>query len=122
MITKLKDLEVYVKSYDLAMKVFRIARNFPKEERYSLTSQIVRSTRSVAANISEGWAKWEYELMFKQHLIHSLGSASETQTWIDFAFDCEYIDADTHQTISQELDSIGKMLTNLHKKWKSFKN
>ena len=119
MIQKLKDLEVYVRSYDLAMQIFQTAGSFPKEEMYSLTSQIIRSSRSMAANISEGWAKREYEQVFKQHLIHSLGSVSETQTWVDFSYDCGYITLDTHKSISEQLDTIGKMLTNLHKKWKN---
>ena len=84
MIQKLEDLEVYVRSYRLAMKIFEMTKYFPKEEIYSLTSQIIRSSRSIAANISEGWAKREYEQVFKQHLIHSLGSASETQTCCRF--------------------------------------
>jgi four helix bundle protein len=119
MIQKLKDLEVYVRSYDLAMQIFKTSRVFPKEEVYSLTSQITRSSRSISANISEGWAKREYEQVFKQHLIHSLGSASETQTWVDFSYDCGYITLEMHRNFSEQLDTIGKMLTNLHKKWKS---
>lgn len=120
MIKKVKDLEVYVWSFDLAMEIFEITKNFPREEVYSLTSQIVRSSRSIAANISEGWAKREYESVFKQHLIHSLGSASETQTWLDFSLACSYIDEAKHTVLSEKLDSIGKMLTQLHKKWKSY--
>lgn len=119
MIQQLKDLEVYVRSYRLAMRIFEITRSFPKEEIYSLTSQMIRSSRSISANVSEGWAKREYEHVFKQHLIHSLGSTSETRTWIDFSYDCGYIIKDIHIDISEELDVLGKMLTNLHKKWKS---
>ena len=119
MIQKLKDLEVYVRSYVLAMQIFETAKAFPKEEMYSLTSQIIRSSRSIGANNSEGWAKREYEQVFKQHLIHSLGSASETQTWVDFSYDCGYITLGSKERITGELDTIGKMLTNLHKKWKS---
>jgi four helix bundle protein len=120
MIKKIKDLEVYIRSFDLAMEIFSTTKKFPKEELYSLTSQIVRSSRSIAANISEGWAKREYESVFKQHLIHSLGSASETQTWLDFALACNYIDEMKYINLTGKLDSIGKMLTQLHKKWKSF--
>ena len=119
MIQSYKDLEVYKRAFDLAMQIFESTRTFPKEEVYSLTSQIVRSSRSVAANISEGWAKREYEQVFKQHLIHALGSVSETQTWIDFSLKCSYINTDTHAKWSGQLDIIGKMITNLHKKWKS---
>jgi len=120
MIKKLKDLEIYNKAFELAMEIFQVTRNFPKEEVYSLSSQVVRSSRSIAANISEGRAKREYESVFKQHLIHALGSASETQTWLDFALQCRYIDKMALANLSEQLDSIGKMLTQLHKKWKSY--
>ncbi len=120
MIKKLKDLEVYVKAYDFAMKIFEISRSFPKEEMYSLTSQIIRSSRSISANIPEGWAKRSYESVFKQHLIHSLGSSEETQTWLDFSGDCQYISVENHKELSKKLESIGKMITQLHKKWKSY--
>ncbi len=119
MIQKLKDLEVYVRAFNLAMQIFETTRSFPKEEVYSLTSQIVRSSRSVAANLSEGWAKRKYEQVFKQHLVHALGSVSETQTWTDFSLNCGYIAKDTHTELSGEVEIIGKMITNLYKKWKS---
>lgn len=119
MIKSFRDLEVYQRAYQLAMYVFTTAKKFPKEETYSLTSQIIRSSRSVAANLSEGWARRTYENVFKQFIITSLGSASETQTWLDFALDCEYITKEEHQRLSQELVAIGKMLTQLHKKWKT---
>ena len=119
MIKSFRDLEVYRRAYAFAMDVFVITKKFPKEETYSLTSQIIRSSRSVAANISEGWARRLYENVFKQFLVTSLGSASETQTWLDFAKDCQYISAEEHQLLSEELDAIGKMLTQLHKRWKT---
>ena len=84
MIKSYKDLKVYQRSHELAMNIFKLSVKFPVEEKYSLTSQIIRSSRSISANISEGWAKREYENIFKQHLIHSLGSTSETQTWLSF--------------------------------------
>ena len=77
MIQKLKNLKVNVKSYFLAMKVFGVIRTFPKEETFSLTSEIIRSSRSIAANLTEGWAKREYELIFQQRSIHSLESISK---------------------------------------------
>lgn len=120
MIKKVKDLEVYTWSFELAMEIFEATKGFPKEEMYSLTSKVVRSSRSVAANISEGWAKHEYEPVFKQHLIHALGSASETQTWLDFALDCKYIHEEKHSRLTEKLSSVGKMITQLHKKWKSY--
>ena len=119
MIKRFQDLEVYRRAYAFAMEIFTMAKKFPKEETYSLTSQIIRSSRSVAANISEGWARRSYENVFKQFLITSLGSASETQTWLDFAKDCQYISSEEHQKLSKEINAIGKMLTQLHKKWKT---
>ena len=117
MIKSYKDLEVYKRSFKMAMDVFWMTRDFPKEEIYALSSQITRSSRSVTANISEGWAKRKYESVFKQHLIHSLGSYSETETWLDFALECEYINQPTRKRFSDELDQIGKMLNKLHQNW-----
>lgn len=120
MIKSYKDLEVYKRSFKLAMKIYWITRKFPKEEVYSLTSQIVRSSRSVSANISEGWAKRGYDNVFKQHLIHSLGSNTETETWIEFAHECEYLKEEDRKYILSEIDQIGRMLTKLHQNWKSY--
>ncbi|WP_420317849.1 four helix bundle protein [Ekhidna sp.] len=119
MIKSYKDLEVYNRSFKMAMDIFWMTRNFPKEEVYSLTSQIVRSSRSVSSNITEGWAKRNYEAIFKQHLITSLGSNSETENWLKFALECKYIAQEDFNAMSKELDEISKMLTSLHKNWKS---
>src|SRR5437763_328330 len=97
MIKTFKDLDVYKLSYTTAMDVFQMSRTFPKEELYSLTSQIVRSSRSVSANIAEGWAKREYENIFKVHLISSLGSCAETENWLMFARDCGYISSSKYE-------------------------
>ena len=117
MIKSYKDLTVYRRSFKIAMDIYWLTRNFPKEEVFSLTSQIVRSSRSISSNITEGWAKRTYELVFKQHLINSLGSCSETETWLDFALECNYIDSEKHNHFTMELDQIGKMLNKLHKNW-----
>jgi len=119
MIKSYKDLEVYKRSFRMAMDIFWLTRNFPKEEVYSLTSQINRSSRSISANIAEGWAKRIYESVFKQHLIHALGSCSETENWLAFALECKYMDQSVHNRINNELDQIGKMLYALHKNWKN---
>ena len=119
MIKSYKDLEVYERSFALAMEIFRITREFPKEEIYSLTSQVIRSSRSISANISEGCAKRRYESVFKQHLIHALGSCAETENWILFAQTCKYIDQEVYNTLTAEIDEIGKMLNKLHQNWKS---
>jgi len=119
MIKSFHDLEVYNLSYGIAMEIFRLTKTFPKEELYSLTSQIVRSSRSISSNIVEGWAKRIYENKFKVHLIDSLGSTAETANWILFAKDCKYITQDQFNTLNEKLDRIGKMLTKLHQNWKS---
>lgn len=117
MIQSFNDLEVYKLSYQLAMHVFQISRNFPKEELYSLTSQIVRSSRSISANITEGWSKRHYENKFKVHLIDALGSTGETQNWIRVAKDCGYLTEEEFTKCEDQLDHIGRMLTKLHQNW-----
>ena len=119
MIKSYKDLEVYRLSFELAMEIFELSRNFPKEEVYSLTSQIVRLSRSVSANITEGWAKRRYENEFKRHLVYSLGSAAETETWIKFSMECGYISEEQSKLLTEKVNTVGKMLTKLHQNWRS---
>ena len=113
-------IKSYKEAFKLAMEIFWITRKFPKEEVYSLTSQIVRSSSSVSANISEGWAKRTYDSVFKQHLIHSLGSNSETEDWLTYAFESQYISQDVYSDLITKNDTIGKMLTKLHQNWKNY--
>lgn len=119
MIKSYKDLEVYNLSYSLAMDIFFQTRKFPREEMYSLTSQIVRSSRSISSNIVEGWAKRVYENKFKVQLVDALGSSLETQNWILLAKDCGYITIEEFDSFNNRLEQIGKMLTKLHQNWKS---
>ncbi len=105
-----KELTVYQKSYALAMRVFEISKSFPKEEVFALTSQIRRSSRSVPMNLREAWAKRRYEAHFVSKLTDCDGESNETDTSIDFAFDCGYIDAAKHQELSELNAEIGKML------------
>ena len=85
-----RDLIVYQKAYKLALEIFKITKSFPKEEKYSLTDQIRRSSRSVPANISEAWAKRRYVKAFVNKLSDCLGEASETEVWLDMSYDLEY--------------------------------
>src|SRR5215207_8024966 len=94
-----RDLIVFQLSYSLAMEIFRLSRSFPKEEIYSLTDQIRRSSRSVAVNIAEGYRKRQYPKMFANKLSDSDGEATETQAWLDFARDCAYLSARDHQRL-----------------------
>ena len=90
-INSAKDLRVYQKAYVLAMKIFRLSRDWPPKEKYSLTDQIRRSSRSVCANLREAWAKRRYEAHFISKLTDADGENSETDTWLDFAKDCGYL-------------------------------
>lgn len=119
MIKSFKDLEVYNLSYKVAMDIFVQTSKFPKEEVYSLTSQIVRSSRSISSIIVEGWAKRVYENKFKVHLVDALGSTAETQNWILFTKDCGYITVEEFESFNDRLEQIGRMLTKLHQNWKS---
>jgi four helix bundle protein len=105
-----KELEVYQTAYQLAMRIFRISKSFPTEERYALTSQIRRSSRSVAMNLREAWAKRRYEAHFVSKLTDGDGENSETDTSLDFALDCDYITEEQHQELTELNHSIGRML------------
>jgi four helix bundle protein len=91
-IKTIHDLEVYRLAYSLAMQIFKQTIRFPKEEIYSLTDQIRRSSRSVAINIREGYAKRTYENVFTRHLNDAFGSSEETRGWLLFARDCGYME------------------------------
>lgn len=120
MINDFRKLEVYGISYKLAMDIYKITRSFPKEEIYSLTSQIIRSSRSIPANISEGWTKRRYENVFKRHLLDSLGSTHETKTWLDFSKDCGYLSNEEYFRLTTICNELGAKLYNLHGNWKTF--
>ena len=85
-----QDLDLYKKAFEAAMEIFELSKKFPREETYSLTDQIRRSSRSVCANIAEAWRKRRYEAAFVSKLCDSEGEAAETQTWLEFAVRCEY--------------------------------
>jgi four helix bundle protein len=105
-----RDLKVYQLAFKLAMEVFTQSKSFPQDERYSLTSQIRRSSRSVAANIAEGFRKRQYPSMFVSKLADSDAEATETQVWLDFARDCGYLPAERHKDLAAGYDEIGRML------------
>lgn len=105
-----KELEVYKKAYSLAMDVFGLSKGFAADERYALTSQIRRSSRSVAMNLREAWAKRRYEAHFVSKLTDCDGECNETDTSLDFARDCGYITDEQHKTLTDTNREIGKML------------
>ena len=108
-----KDLIVYQKAYKLAMEIFEISKSFPKEEKYSLTDQIRRSSRSITSCIAESWAKRRYEKAFVSKLTDSLGEEYETECWLDYTNDSKYIHIETHERILSEYDEVRKMLISM---------
>ena len=105
-----KDLRVYQNAYTLAMKLFELSKEFSNEERYALTDQIRRSSRSVCANLREAWAKRRYPAHFVSKLTDCDGENSETDTWLDFAMGCGYLTTERHKKLTDECSFIGSML------------
>lgn len=120
MIKSINDLEIYKAAYNLALKIHKISINFPKEEKYSLTDQIRRSSRSVAMNIREGFAKRKYKSVFIRHLIDSLGSSEETRGWLSLSKDLEYIDEKVFSEIDILYDQLNSKLHKTITSWKTF--
>ena len=108
-----KDLVVYQKSFSLAMEIFHISKNFPKEEIYSLTGQIRRSSRSVCSNLAEGYRKRRYEAHFISKISDTDMENSETQVWLDFALACEYISQEINDDLINKSEEIGRMLNHM---------
>jgi four helix bundle protein len=109
-ISSATELTVYKKAYALAMRVFEISKSFPPEERYSLTDQMRRSSRSVCSNLREGWAKRRYPSHFVSKLTDADGENGETDTWLDFAKDCGYVTVERHNELKAISAEVGKML------------
>jgi four helix bundle protein len=105
-----KELIVYRKAYILAMQIFSVSTRFPKEERYALTSQIRRSSRSVCNNLREAWAKRRYKAHFLSKLTDCDGENAETHTSLDFALSCHYISMEEHRMLTATSVEVGKML------------
>lgn len=107
---KFQDLLAYQKSFSLAMKIFEITKSFPKEEMYSLTDQIRRSSRSVPANIAEAYRKRVYPKHFHSKLTDSDAENSETQVWMEFSLKCNYINESIYNELLNESNEIGKLI------------
>ena len=119
-INSYRDLIVYQKAYKLAMEIFEITKTFPKEEKYSLTDQIRRSSRSVTSNIAEAWAKKIYIKSFVNKLNDSLGEEYETEVWLDYSKDSKYIELQTYQQLMSEYDEVRKMLISMNQNPEKF--
>ena len=108
-----QDLEVYQLAFGGAMQIFELSKRFPVEERYSLTDQMRRSSRSVCANLAEAWRKRRYKAAFVSKLTDCQAEAAESQTWIAFAGKCEYMTQATGKDLHEEYDRILGKLVNL---------
>jgi len=113
MITSHEELDAYKLAFRAAMEVFRVSKSCPREEVYSLTDQIRRSSRSVCSNIAEAWRKRRYEAAFVSKLCDSEAEAAETQTWLAFATDCGYLSADTASELRHDYDQVIGKLVNM---------
>ena len=108
-----RDLTVYKKAFELAMEIFEISKTFPKEETYSLTDQIRRSSRSVCTWISEAYRKRKYEAYFVSKSSDADIENSETQVWFDFSFSCNYISKADYTRLMKKSEGVGKLLNHM---------
>jgi four helix bundle protein len=115
-ITSHSELEAYRKAADVAMKVFEHSKAFPKEETYSLTDQVRRSSRSVCANLAEAWRKRRYKAAFICKLCDAEGEAAETQVWLEFAVKCGYLKREEAVPLYQTYDEILRLLVSIIRK------
>src|ERR1043165_503393 len=109
-VRSVKELTVYQKAFELAMRIYELSKRFPPEERYALTSQIRRSSRPVCLNLREAWAKRRYEAHFVSKLTDADGENSETDSSLDFAFKCGFLSPEQHGQLTAITAEIGKML------------
>ena len=108
-----KELDVYQLAFKTSMEIYHLTKTFPKDEMYSLTSQIRRSSRSVSANISEAFRKRRYEKAFISKLSDSEAEAAETQVWLDYSLECEYISRNLYEKLFNEYDNIIGKIVNM---------
>ncbi len=110
-----RDLEVYQRAFLLAMTIYEKTKTFPPEEKYSLTDQVRRSSRSIGSNLAEAWRKRKYTAVFQNKLTDAMQEASETQSWLEFSLACRYIDRNTFDNLDNECESIISMLNAMEK-------
>ncbi len=110
-----KTLLAYQKGFGLAMEIFHLTKTFPKSEMFSLTSQMIRSSRSVCSNIAEGYRKRQYIKHFKSKMSDADGENSETQLWLDFALACNYISKDVSDDLTEKSKEIGRLINYMMK-------
>ena len=119
-INSVRELKVYQLGFDTAMEIFDISKSFPSEEKYSLTDQIRRSSRSVCSNLAEAWRKRRYSAVFINKLTDAEQEAAETQTWLEFALKCRYINQEAFNALDQKYEHIFAMLITMERKSEAF--
>jgi four helix bundle protein len=112
-IRSFRDLRAYQQARNEANRVFKMTKTFPKEELFSLTDQIRRSSRAVKSMIAEAWGHRRYPAAFVNKLTAAIGEANETQSWLDDALDCGYINASQHEAFDAAWQSIGGMIASM---------
>ncbi len=108
-----RELDTYRKAFELSMSIFQLTKSFPNEEKYSLTDQIRRSSRSVCANLAEAFRKRKYPKSFIAKLADSEGEAAETQVWLEYALHCEYINKEQFESLYNECEQVIGKLVNM---------
>ncbi len=118
MIQTFRDLEVYRRSFEASVEMYRLTKSYPQDELYGLTSQIKRASTSIPLNIAEGYGKRENVDDFKRFLLMSIGSCNEMRVLMDLSYRLGFITKEIHMKYEREYDEIGKMLTTLRQRWK----
>src|SRR5207245_225880 len=106
-----RDLDVYQNGFETGLRVYKSSKKFPDDERYALTDQVRRSSRSVCANIAEAWRKRRYQAAFASKLSDAEAEAAETEVWLDFALRCGFLRASEHTTLRDNYDHICRQLS-----------
>ena len=119
-IGSVRELNVYQLAFNTAMEIFKISENFPKKEQYSLTDQIRRSSRSICSNLAEAWRKRKYNAVFINKLTDCSQEAAETQTWLEFALACNYINKEIFLKLDEKYEHIFAMLSTMQRKAETF--
>ncbi len=115
-----RDLKVYQLAYKLDQEILEISKTFPTEEKYALTDQVRRSSRSVPANLAEAWKKRRYKKMFISKIIDAAGEAGETEVWLDFAQEFGYLGEGKHADLRSKYDEVNRMLYGMIEKAEKF--
>ncbi len=119
-VSTFRELNVYKSAFDTAMEIFHKTKFFPGEEKYSLVDQIRRSSRSVCSNLAEAWRKRRYPAVFVHKLSDCAQEAAETQTWLEFALQCQYFSKDEFVKLDERYEHIFAMLTTMERKSATF--